>query len=100
MGCGTELFVSRWYPPYPLSASQLFYFTLIALLKDRLMIVVIAALILSMPYEIGYGIERLTEKFLMMVPEENEGTLGRSLAGVADLVKKITGQAEEMVIDG
>lgn len=64
------------------------------------MIVVIAALLLSVPYEIGYGTETLTEKFLIMVPEEKEGTLGRSLAGVADLVKKITGQTEGMIIDG
>ena len=64
------------------------------------MVVVIAALVLSMPYEIGYGIEHLTDKFLMMVPEDKEGTLGRSLNGVTDLVKKITGRAEEMVIDG
>jgi hypothetical protein len=61
---------------------------------------VIAALVLSVPYEIGYEVERLTEKFLVMVPEEKDGTLGRTLAGVTDLVKKITGQAEEMVIDG
>jgi hypothetical protein len=61
---------------------------------------VIAALLLTAPYEIGYGVERLTDKFLMMIPDEKEGTLGRSLAGVTDLVKRFTGQAEEMVIDG
>lgn len=60
----------------------------------------IAALLLTAPYEIGYGVERLTDKFLMMIPDEKEGTLGRSLAGVTDLVKRFTGQAEEMVIDG
>jgi len=61
---------------------------------------VVASLVLSMPYEIGYGIERLTDKFLIMIPDEKGGTLGRSLTGVTELVKKITGQAEEMVIDG
>jgi hypothetical protein len=62
---------------------------------------VIAALLLTAPYEIGYGVERLTDKFLMMIPDEKEGgTLGRSLAGVTELVKRFTGQAEEMVIDG
>ena len=60
----------------------------------------IAALLLTAPYEIGYGVERLTDKFLMMIPDEKEGTLGRSLVGVTELVKRFTGQAEEMVIDG
>jgi hypothetical protein len=61
---------------------------------------VIAALLLTAPYEIGYGVERLTDKFLMMIPDEKEGTLGRSLVGVTELVERFTGQAEEMVIDG
>jgi len=61
---------------------------------------VIAALLLTAPYEIGYGVERLTDKFLMMIPDEKEGTLGRSLVGVTELVKRFTGQTEEMVIDG
>ena len=60
----------------------------------------IAALLLTAPYEIGYGVERLTDKFLMMIPDEKEGTLGRSLVGVTELVKRFTGQAEDMVIDG
>jgi hypothetical protein len=75
--------------------------------------VVIAAMFLTAPFEIGFGKETLGEKFLLMVPgnDEKEGTgigLGKSLGPLTTLVKKIIGwedeendnnNTEEMVVD-
>jgi hypothetical protein len=69
-----------------------------------LTIVVVAAILLTVPYEIGFGREILGDKFLLMVPAETrrEGTglgLGRSLGPLAQLVKRIVGWDEDSAAD-
>jgi hypothetical protein len=80
--------------------------------------VVVAAIFLTAPYEIGFGAESLGEKFLLMLPIKEEPepeptglNLGKSLAPLRKLVKTIMGwedppekteeksNEEEMVVD-
>ena len=79
---------------------------------------VVAAMFLTAPYDIGFGTESLGEKFLLMLPPnedpEPEPTglnLGKSLGPLRKLVKTIMGweemeekkqeisNGEEMVVD-
>ena len=77
---------------------------------------VVAAMFLTAPYDIGFGTESLGEKFLRMLPPnedpEPEPTglnLGKSLGPLRKLVKTIMGweeakeqensNGEEMVVD-
>ena len=59
-------------------------------------VVVAAGMLLTVPFEIGFGRETLGERFLIMLPGKDgmEGTgmrLGRSLAPVTNLVKRLLG---------
>ena len=73
---------------------------------------------LTAPYDIGFGTESLGEKFLLMIPANNEPepeptglNLGKSLGPLRKLVKTIMGwedtqeqkeeksNGEEMVVD-
>jgi len=80
--------------------------------------VVVAAMFLTVPYDIGFGTESLGEKFLLMMPITDEPepepttlNLGKALGPLRKLVKTIMGwedtpekleeksNEEEMVVD-
>jgi hypothetical protein len=67
----------------------------------RLIVVVVTGLLLTVPYDVGFGREMLAEKFLLMAGETaQEGTgmgLGRSLSPLTQLVKRIIGHS--MTVD-
>jgi hypothetical protein len=59
-----------------------------------LIIVVVTGMLLTMPYEIGFGKESLGEKFILMVPERGDGVntgmnMERSFAPLAELVQRV-----------
>jgi hypothetical protein len=61
--------------------------------------VVVTGMFLTVPYDVGFGKETLGEKFILMGPEkEEEGdaemNLGRSLAPLTELVKRVVGWEE------
>jgi hypothetical protein len=53
---------------------------------------------LTVPYDVGYGKETLGEKFVLMLPREEDGNtemnMGRSLTPLAELVKRVVGWQE------
>jgi hypothetical protein len=71
--------------------------------------VVVAAMFLTMPFEIGFGRESLADKFLLMVPTEKETSTitGKSIAPLSTLVKAMTNSVlikgdtndEQMIVD-
>ena len=71
--------------------------------------VVVAAMLLTMPFEIGFGRESLANKFLLMVPVEDEPSriTGKSLGPLSNLVRTITNSenikgennGEQMIVD-
>lgn len=67
----------------------------------RLIVVVVTGMLLTVPYDVGFGREMLAEKFLLMAGETaQEGTgmgLGRSLSPLTQLVKRIIGHS--MTVD-
>jgi hypothetical protein len=64
--------------------------------------VVVAAIFLTIPFEIGFGRESLAEKFLLMVPSEEKvsGVTGKSLGPVSNLVKAIMNWDKKEENDG
>jgi hypothetical protein len=61
------------------------------------MLVVVAAMFLTVPIEAGFGRESLGEKFLLLVPGKDETAMGmgRSLAPLTNLIKTMIGWEEE-----
>jgi len=52
-------------------------------------VVVAAAMFLTVSFDLGFGVENLGERYLVMVPEEEqELRMGRSLEPLTELVKK------------
>src|SRR5579859_73143 len=54
-----------------------------------LIVVVVAGMFLTVPFEIGFGRETLAQKFLCMAPRDGQGE-GKSLSALTELVKKMT----------
>jgi hypothetical protein len=53
---------------------------------------------LTLPYDVGFGKETLGEKFVLMLPGEEDGdtdmNMGRSLTPLTELVKRVIGWQE------
>lgn len=61
---------------------------------------VVGAMFLTVPFEMGFGKESLAERFLLMLPGKDgmDGSglrLGRSLGPIATVVKRIMGVEHE-----
>lgn len=69
-------------------------------LISELIVVVVTGMFLTIPYEIGFGKESLGEKFILMVPEKENGAgtemdMGRSFAPLTELVQRVIAWQEK-----
>jgi len=55
-------------------------------------VVAVAGMFLTIPFDVGFGMENLAERYLFMTPgEEKEMGMGRSLDSLTDVVKRLIG---------